>query len=178
MKDILVAVQSFFKREGIRYKRTRFAGVLQCGFAGENGCFLGYVKVDEEHRIIQIRTLSPVRVPQNKISDVAELLARINRRLLLATLELDVDDGVVASRTSIILGESDLHHDVMGHLLFANWQAMDEYFPAVNAVIFGNLSTRQAIEGVRRQRPDDPDKATRDEPLGGRLRDIVHGSAN
>lgn len=178
MKNIIAAVQASFKREGIKFKRTGITGVIQYGFVGENGCFLGYVDVDEEDRIVQVRTLAPVKVSPSKMADIAELLARVNHSLLLATLELNMDSGAIASRTSIILGDGDLHHDVMGHLLFANWQAMDEYFPAVNAVLFGNMSPKQALDDARRRGTDGPDKAKAGESLGGRLRDILGGSAN
>jgi hypothetical protein len=178
MKDVIVAVHSFLRHEEIKFEQTHFDGVLKLGFIGDNGCFLGYVDADEERRAVQVRTIAPVRVERSKMPDVAELLMRVNCRLLLGNLELNMDSGTIVSRTGIVLGESDLHHEVMEHLLYANWLNMDRFFPAVNAVLFGNISPRKALDRVLQQRPDPPDDAGRDESPGGRLRDILGGSSN
>jgi hypothetical protein len=178
MKSILAVVRDFFKGDGIEFKRTEFSGVLQFGFMGENGYFRGYVEVDEEHKTVQVHTLAPVRVERSKVPDVAELLMRINGSLLLGHLELDMDSGTIGSRTSIVLGESGLHHDVMEQLLYANWFNMDAFFPAVNAVLFGTISPQKALDRVLRQRPDPPNEAGHDEFPSGPLGDILRDSRN
>jgi len=177
MKRIDEAVRSFFEREEIRFEHTELPEVFKLGFVGENGCFLGYVDADEDERTIQIRTLAPVVVSRGKRSQAAELLTRINQRLVLGTLELDMDNGDIACRTSIILGESDLPHDIMEHLLYANWCVMDRFFPAVNAVLFGNMSPKQALDRSRR-RQSQPDEVTAEERLRKRLGDIRGNSMN
>ncbi len=96
---------------------------------GDSGCFLGYVDIDEEQRTLYIRTLAPVKVPTSKRQEVAELLMRVNQRFLLGNFDLNMDSGVIAYKTSVMLGDSSLHDDIIEHLLYANWRAVDRYFP-------------------------------------------------
>lgn len=177
MKSITAAVQSFLEHEEIAFEQTELAGVLKLGFLGKNGCFRGYVDVDEDKRIVQVRTLAPVVVSRSRRSRVAELVTRINERLVLGTVELSMDSSSVACRTSIILGESNPHHDVLEHLLYVNWCAMDTFFPAINAVLFGNMVPKDALDATRR-RPSQPDEETPAERLRRRLGEIQPDSMN
>lgn len=178
MENLVVALERFFEREGITSERTEFNDVFKLGFAGDNGCFRGHVEVDEADRTVQVRTVAPVRVQKSKRRLVAELLTRINYQLLLGTFEMNMDSGTIICRTSIVLGKSDLHSDVMAHLLYANWHAMDEFFPAMSAVLFGGISPRQSLDRVGQQQSEDRDDTRPGEPLGGRLRNILGDSNN
>ena len=155
--------------------------MFKLGFAGDSGCFLGYVDIDEEQRTLYIRTLAPVKVPSSKRQEVAELLMRANPRLVLGNFDLNMDSGVIAYKTSAMLGDSSLHDDIIGHLLYANWYAMDRYFPAMNMVLFGNISPKKAIGKVkegRRPPPDSSDDTDSGDFFDGRLGDILGGSMN
>lgn len=178
MKSVTVAVQSILKREGIKYRRTEFAGVVEFGFVGENGCFRGYVEVDEDRRSVHVQTVAPVRVQPSKWVAAAELVARINYRLLFGNLELNMDTGAIACRTSTILGEGDLHPDVMKHLLYGNWATIDRHLPVISAVLFGDISPKEVLSRARQERPDSPDEAEQGKFPGGRLSDILRGSTN
>jgi len=173
-----VATQKFLRHKGIKYRRTEFAGVFGFVFIGTSHRFAGYVEADDDRRTVQVQTLAPVRVSRSKRWEIAELVERINDRLLFGNFELGWETGTVASRTSILLGEGDLQQDVMDRLLFANWALMDAYFPAISAVLFGSVSPKEAIDQIKHQRADPPKKARHNESLGGRRGDILQGSMN
>jgi excisionase family DNA binding protein len=110
---------------------------------------------------------------------MSELLIKVNIDLLLGSFDLHINSSIAVYRTSIILGNSDLEDDITEHLLYVNWCAMDTYFPAINMVLFGNMSPKQAIEKVRKRRssqPDSPDEADTD--VSNRLGDILGGLIN
>jgi hypothetical protein len=181
MKSITEAIKSFFKQEGIKFEQVGRDSIFKLGFVGDSGCFLGYVNIDEEQRALYIRTLAPVRVPTSKRQKLAELLMRFNQRLLLGGFDLNMNSGLIAYKTSIILGEGNLHDDIIEHLLFANWWAIDKYFPAINMVIFGNISPKPAIEKVKGRRGPAPDSSDDTDPgefFRGRLGNILGGSLN
>jgi hypothetical protein len=73
---------------------------------------------------------------------------------VLGNFEIDMDDGLITYKTSIILGKSGLHEDVIKHLLYANWMASDKYCPAISAVAFGNVSPKRAAEMMDPHHPD------------------------
>ena len=180
MKSITTTVQSFLEHEEIRFEHTEIDGVCKSGLIGENGCCQGYVAADEDKRTVQIQTLAPLTVSRGKRLEVAGLLTRINQHVMLGTLKLNMGGGAAACRKSVTLGESGLHHNIMGHLLYANWDAMDGFFPTINAILFGDMSPKRAIDGMRRRQPqpDDPDDRNPHESFRRRLGDIMRGSMN
>ncbi len=179
MRDITRTVRRFLKRKRIRFYQNSTGKVFNINYAGSSGCFFGCVAVDEEIRAVYVRTFSRMTVPDNKTSQVVELLMRINCNLVIGSFEFCADTGEIACRTSIILGESNLHNDIMEHLLRANWWAMDKYYPAINAVVFGDVSPEQAIDKIEKQlQADDQDHARPEGPFGGRLGDALRGSMN
>jgi len=181
MESITETVKSFFKQEATKFEQMSDDGMFEIGFAGQNGCFLSYVAVDEEERTILVETVAPVEVLRSKRLRAAELIARINRPLLIGNFDLNMDTGLISYKTSIILGNSNPHNDLVEHLLFANWSAMDKYFPAVNMVIFADVSPKRAVEAVRKPRPlplVSPDDTESDEFFHGRLGGIWGGSLN
>ena len=181
MKSITKTVESFFRREGIKFKQAGHTGVLKVGFAGEHGCFLGYSDTDEEKRTVHIQTILPVKAPRDKRLRVAELIARINQYLLIGNFELNMDSGLIGYKTSIMLGNGELLDDTIEHLLFGNWSATDRYFPACNLVIFGDVQLKKAVEMIRKSRgsvsDNDDDNRTPKIPSQW-LRDILGGSMN
>lgn len=178
MESVVRAAEGSFWHENIKFERTEPTGVFRSGFIGENGCLLGYVDADGERSTVYTRTLAPLVVSKGKRLEPAELVARINHRLLRGNLELNIDTGAIACPTSISLGESDLHPDGMEHLLYGNCRAMDRFFPTVNAVLFGNISPRKAINQVLQRQPKEPSDTCLDESLRTRLRDILRGWMN
>ena len=180
IKSLAEAVQTFLECEEIKFKHTEYTGVFKFGLIGEHGYFQGYIATDEDKGTVRVKTLAPLVVPQSKRPQAAELLARINQHLALGVLELDMDSGTVACRTSIVLGESNLHHDVMEHLLYANWHVMDWFFPAINAVVFADVSPKEAIDKARckQLRSRDNDESTRPDCFTRRLGDVWGSSMN
>jgi len=181
MRSITESVQNFLILEGIKFERMSQIGALKIGFAGENGIFLGFIKVNENRRIIEIDTFSPVRAPSNKRLQTAELLMRVNNKLVLGGFNVDMDSGMITYSTSIILGKSILHNDILEHLLFANWIAMDKFFPAITMVVFNNVLPKKAVRLIRRQSQsisEDPEEKEPVRRFNGRLGDISGRSLN
>jgi hypothetical protein len=182
MESITKIVKNYFRRESIEFEQIGNDNAFEIGFAGEHGCFLGYVAVDEEERTILVETIAPIKAPKDKRLKAAELIARINRLLLIGNFNFNMDTGLIAYKTSIILGDSNLHGDIIKHLLFANWFAMDKYFPAFNLVIFGDVQPKKAVEMIRKSRGSVSDNSGDDNETPKTpslwLRNIMGGSIN
>ena len=157
-------VESLLEQRRIGFVRTLDPDVLELSLDGDNASFLSYIFVAKPRRIITIRTLVPLKTPDDKRSQVAELLVRINAHLELGHFEFSWRDGLIVCRTSIMLGTSKLHADLLRHLLDANWWVCDRWFPAMRAVVVRNLTPEQAMQEITQQlRLDDP------EDMGGWL---------
>jgi len=146
MENITDAVKDFLRNKEIPFEQTKYEDVLKVDFPGENANFTGFIYIDEKQRVLKIQTLSPVVVPACKKTQVSCLLMKINQFLLTGSFQLTVDEDLVICNTGIILGNSDLQGEVMKNLLFANWWAIDKYFPIINAVIFGNILPETAVK--------------------------------
>ncbi len=180
MESMTEAIENLLKREDIEYEPTEFAGVFKIGFAGKNGFFPGCIEANEERRSILVQMLAPARYLRSRRPQVVDLLTRINQRLIIGSFDLGVDGGSIAFRTSVVLGQGDIDHDIIKHLVFANWSTLDRWFPAINAVVFAGVSPKEAISMGRRRRPrsDAPQQEKPDESVQRRLRDILDGSEN
>jgi hypothetical protein len=172
-------VQDFLTQEEIEWGPTDQPNVLKVGLTGENGFFFGYVYVDEKERMILFRTVAPLKAPDEKKPDILMLLAWINSHIPVGNLEMDLSDGEITCRTSIILGESGCHPALLDHLIGMNLYVIDLHFPAVRGVILGCLSVEKAIERIKRQRRSDGrSKVNHEGPVGGELGEAWRGSMN
>jgi hypothetical protein len=180
MESIAEVIENFFLHEEIPYEPIKSAGTYEIGFAGTKGLFRGYVSANEESHSILIEMFVPVRYPRERRSQVIELLAIINQRLLVGNFELGIDRGTIAFRTSVVLGQANLHEEIIRHLLFANWSIIDRWFPAISAVVLTRVSPKEAISiGRRRKRRSSaPEREEPSESVRPRLRNIADGSEN
>jgi hypothetical protein len=181
METITESVANFFNHDKIRFEQIGEDRVLKIGFDGENGTFFCDIEINEEKRTFQIHTTSPVKVPKNRRQRTAELIARINPSFVLGNFEIDMDTGLISYKTSIILGKSGLHEDVIKHLLYANWMASDKCSPAISIVAFGNVSPKRVAELM--EHPHHPDSFDTEEDnstkrVNGWLRDFFGQSLN
>jgi len=175
VETITESVKRFLNHDKARFDRIYENHVLKMGFEGANRTFFCHINANEESRTLRAHTISPIKVPENKRQQTAELIARINHFLVLGNLEIDMDDGEATYKTSVILGRSSLHQDVVKHLLYANWMASDKYCPAVSAVAFGNVSPEGAAETMRcslQSDPDDIEDDNKKKRFNGRLGDF------
>jgi len=105
---------------------------------------INQIKIESLSRI---RGQPQVKAPKDKRLAIAELFAGINQNLVFGHFELDMHHGLIDYKTSVILGESELHDDILD----ANWWAMDTFFPAINMVLCGNITPKHAVYGVLRK---------------------------
>lgn len=179
MKSVAAVIQRLLEDGEFTFGHTEFEGVVRLVSTGENGWFRGYIHTDEKRRTVHIRTFAPAEVPQNKRLAVAEPTTRISDTLLHGAFTYDMDIGAIAVQARAFVGENDLHDDVIDYLLMANWcAAIDVFFPALGAVLFGDISPKEAIDRVRGRRNDDRNHVEPRAPLRKRMRDIVDGSSN
>lgn len=158
MKNLIRPVKSFLRHKNIKFEPWNDKNHLKFEFDGDNSWFHGFIYIDEETRLILVKTVSPTKVPKNKRLKIVDLITRINSQIPLGNFELSLKKGLICFRTSLMLGNSSFREELMQHLLFANWFIADKYFPAFNMVLFGNIQPQKAIELSLNEPPYDPDE--------------------
>lgn len=101
----------------------------------------------------------PSQVPEEKLSEVAELVARANGNEFTVALELDFVNRTVSARAGLELADvelSQLDAESMLAILVAELESVARaYGPAVDAVIAGELSPEEAANSGRSARFDE-----------------------
>ena len=147
MRKLIETFKNSCKKRKIRFEQLS-DNTLRTGFIGDNGNFDSYVDIYEDIGQITVRTISPIKAPRNKWLQVAEITTLANAKVRYGSFELSDITGHFAFKTNIMLGSAELHEDIVEHLIYANWLHIDRYFPAISAVIFGNDSPKEAIDGL------------------------------
>ncbi len=106
----------------------------------------GYWTADQE--VFVCCSFLPVNLPEERHQESAELLARINYRLLVGNFDLDLRDGEISFRTSTMLHRGQIGSAELQNLVIYNLSTMDKYLPAILAVAFGDKSPTKALDDV------------------------------
>ena len=84
-------------------------------------------------------------VPARRVA-ITELLTRINFELSLGCFEMNLADGEIRFRTSVILPASDIAPGIVEHLLRSNICILDERYLQIMAVLYGGVSPEDALK--------------------------------
>lgn len=147
MRDV---IKAFFASEHIDVDTAEDGAVMRAGFQGENGRFVGYVRVNEDTGVVVFYTLSPVEVPPERMLAVLELVARINATSVLGNLDVDVDKGDIRFKTSVDVEgtEHGLTEDLFANLVWSNVASLDRALPAITAVVVKGAKPVDAVRAI------------------------------
>ncbi len=107
-----------------------------------------FITTCDETRYVCCYCLLSVRVPQERRPAVADLLNRINWRIVLGNCELDVDSGEIRLRATVNVDGGRFSSEMLGTMLTASVYATEQYHDAVMQVAFGGAEPGEAFEGV------------------------------
>ena len=178
MNTDLQTVMDHFDSNDITYRILDDNPVLKLGFEMDNGNFDCLFIVSSKPRSLEFLSIFPVKVPESKRLQVAELLLRANAITRIGQLRMDMDKGRVSSKTSIMLGpDSTLDDEMIQHLVAANLVLADENLPNIQKIIFGDLSAKEVMQIAELE--DEPASLSKPNPtFGGRLGQFFNGSNN
>lgn len=150
-KAIFQAMVDYFETDEWNYTENESDETIRVEVAGKNVDYSCVAAAREETRIFRFYSICPIRVPKTKRRSVAEFLTRANYGLSLGNFEMDWTDGEIRYKTSAYVGECDLYFSVIKQLINANLQIMDEYFPGLMKMIYGDVSAAEAIAEIENE---------------------------
>ncbi len=133
-----------------KFERHDLERSVNLGFAGENGCFRCLALVDADDDLFQFFSFVPMRVPEEKKTQIAELITRANYGLKIGKFEMDFSDGELRFQTSARYGAHTLHDEVIRDIIATNLMTVDRYFPAFSNVLFAGEEPEEAISRIER----------------------------
>ena len=92
-----------------------------------------------------------ISVPERHRVAIAELVCRINHRLLTGSFDFDFRDGEVRFRHAFDIEGGELTHTMIRHLRDRALVTADEYYPAFMAIMYGDKTAEEAILSIEEQ---------------------------
>lgn len=119
---------------------------LRLVYAGSNGGeWVCYAQAYEDEQVFVFYSVLPTQVEASRRMLIAELLTRINFGLKLGNFELDLADGEVRYKTSVMLENAAWENAVIRPVVFYNLSMMDRYWPALQALLNNTSSPQEAL---------------------------------
>jgi len=146
MKKLSDLVINLFEEEEQDYEILDDEKTFRTHFHGSNSSFSTYVFAYNEERLLRTYSKCPIKIPHQKLSAITELIARINLDLSIGNFDIDLEEGIVLFRTSMKICTENPGQQIIGTLIFGNCMSMDQYFPVIASVIYGNESPKQAVD--------------------------------
>ncbi len=157
MKPITTVVrewtQAYFSNKNIEL--THEGDRATCQFtAGDSDHFeyRCFVEVYEDRPGIMLFQYAPFKVPRVHRTTVAELLARINYVLANGALGMDMQDGEIRYKNGVDIKGGVISIAMISELVELGLSILDQYLPAVAAVVYAGQSAEQAFSRAEQHR--------------------------
>ncbi len=147
-QQLFTVLVDFFEQDKWDFIQPEGETVLRSMFQGENGQWTCYAWVIEEKKRVAFYSICPVNVPEERRNILSELVTRANYCLLMGNFEMDFSDGEIRFKTSIDVSGDRITFALLRQLIYTNVLTMDQYLPAIMAVIYGNATPEQAIAQI------------------------------
>lgn len=169
MKTIVESVVNCFEKVGLSFSQRGDDPIFEIISKVNSGILTTFVHADEDRSLIECFTMCPLAVSQDRMMSVFELIARINAKLAVGNFDIDIKNGEIRFRTSILLGEGELDYKTIAHLVFMNLGITDTFIPAIASVVCSNMTPEKALETLKNtvSKKDTANEQTK--PFGGRL---------
>ena len=152
-RPIAEAVKQYLESEGWNYEINEREGLTMYG-AGvtlPNGEFRTSFDADDGRERFGVYVYSAVFIPEAKRLAVAEYLTRVNYTRYLGKIEMDLDDGEIRSVATVTVEGSQLSQAMIGHLENAAHFNLNDAYPWMMAIAFGDLSPQAAFDSYMRR---------------------------
>lgn len=144
MKTITKALTSFCNQEEMSIKKVG-SNLYRIGFQGKQSRFDSLITINDDDNSLIIHTLLPLNAEPSHYTQIADLICHINAHLSFSAFEVSKKSGVIACRSGIQVGESDICNDTIKHTIFHNWMDTDVFFSAFAKVLFSHCDPEQAV---------------------------------
>lgn len=174
-RKILDIVTEHLRKHELRYYRADEAPAIQFHIRERSGLYVCTLFADEEYNYVNFEVRQGLRIPKEKLAEVAEWVVRANWRLYAGRFDLDMGEGDICFRTGFYLGSGRFVESMLPPLIGASCQTYDRYLPSLMAVLFQDAKPEEAIAVVEQQAAE-PEIS--DEEFGELMERLVEGIAD
>ena len=150
MGELIDIVEEYLIEIGWKFEKDDDEDVIKTGVNANNASFRLIIYSLEEKDLLTVYVAQDNNIPTEKYAVVAEFITRANYGLNLGNFDLDMDDGELGYKVAVDLEGGTLSTDMVGNMVGAGVSTMDQYYPGLMAVLFGNASPEEAIIQIER----------------------------
>ena len=149
-------VKNYFEaNEGKYEQNSEHKGMFIAGVETDSGDFEVLVPAEDSDKQLTCFGICLDEVPEDRRSDVAEYIIRVNNNLMNAVFDMDYDDGDVRVRSSMNFADAQPTADAVALLLHGAISSADVYYPGLQTVIDGEAAPEDALEDVLAELEDE-----------------------
>lgn len=117
-------------------------------FRGKNGMITCYAQVRVDAEQFLFYAVSPVKVPEESRTTLAEFITRANYGMYIGNFEFDLNDGEVRYKSSFDFEDAELTAELIRNAIWPAVHMMDKYLPGMFKCIYGGVSAADAISEI------------------------------
>jgi hypothetical protein len=124
-------------------------GDLLAEASGVWGKYSVWFAWQEEHGSLTISCAIQSKLPKQSLMPVYALLAHVNERLWMGHFSIESEESVVHYRHTVLVKDADgqsVSAEVIQQLLDIAVQECERFYPALQAVVWGGKSPKEALE--------------------------------
>ena len=142
-------LEFFLKKNSVQFECEN--NLYRLYINGKNTTWRLGMIIDDERKVLFIRSLYPFTVADAKKSKIAELIVRLNSNIVLGCFNMDYAEGEVTFNMAHFWGKTEMDHDSIERLFFIQIRTVDDMFQLFAEVNFGEgepaLLALQLYEG-------------------------------
>jgi hypothetical protein len=122
--------------------------IIELAFHGDNGQWRLIVNIQQSEEIRKLMFIVPHigTITTKKRLQCLEALLAVNYRIAMGKFGIDLEDGEVRLEEAVPLANSGITEDQFQLVFSAMMQTAAMYHSLIPRIIYGNLTTQQAIE--------------------------------
>ncbi len=129
-------VELFLKRNSVHFECEN--NLYRLYINGKKTTWRMGIIIDEERKVLVIRSLYPFTVSDAKKSKIAELIVRLNSNIVLGCFNMDYAEGDVTFNMAHFWGNTEMDQDSIERLFFKQIRTVDDMFQLFAEVNFGD----------------------------------------
>jgi hypothetical protein len=146
MAQLLDAASHFLNEGGWRFTHSEDDNWASVYYTGVSGSWMSWFQ--DRGTSLVAYAVCPVKAPAERWPAVAELIGRANSGLGVGNFEMSFEDGALRFKNGIYAGDEQLSVAMVRHSFYLTNTTMDDYLPAILAVLYGETLPQLAIARV------------------------------
>ena len=146
MGQLLDSAIEFLTDGRWRFTQSEDDNWVSLYYTGESGSWLSWFQ--DRGAALVAYAACPVKAPRDRWTAVSEVIGRANYGLGCGNFEMSFEDGAIRYKNGIYARDERVSATMIGHLFHITNSTMDDYLPAIMAVLYGDMSPELAVGRV------------------------------